>query len=156
MSKSKIEITKIHFGASLFQVDYKLNGKPMMASDEQVAESFDKAMQGLVSHAIDIKELPKEAAKPYRCNALSLSCASSKKGDSRGASISVTKVTATGKADNMSTAHCLYETHNSKAQVLPQKTVLDIKNAMVEAKKFITGHRDLTELYSQPDLATAV
>lgn len=155
MSKSKIEITKIHFGQELFRVNYTLNGKPMLASDDHVAESFDKAMRELIPHAIEIKELPEKAAKDYRCNVLSLSCVSKAEGDNRKASISLTKVTTAGKPDNLTTTSMHYEAINSKVTLLPEKTRLAIKNACMEAKKFIKGHRDLTELYSQPELKAA-
>lgn len=155
MSKPTIEITKIHMGSEITTVHYNLNGKAMMASDDRRAESFDKSMNALVSHCIKIKELPEKAGDDYRCNALSLTNRATEQGDNRSAVISITKITQDGKADNMSSGQRLYEAAKSGVEVLPQKTTLAIKNAVIEAKKFITGHRDLTELYSQPDLASA-
>ncbi len=156
MSKPSIEVTKIHMGSEITKVHYNLNGKAMMASDDHNAESFDKAMNALVPHCIAIKELPKNAGEGYRCNALSLTNKPSEQGDNRSVVISITKMTAAGKADNMSTSQHLYEAAKSGVEVLPAKTTQAIKTAVIEARKFITGHRDLTELYSQPELAAAV
>ena len=155
MSNTKIEIIKIHFGQELFKVNYTLNGKPMMASDDHVAESFEDAMKKLIPHAIEIKELPEKAAKEYRCNVLLLTCNVKEEGENRTASISLTKQTSAGKPDNLTTTAMHYEAINSKVTLLPEKTRLVIKNACMEAKKFIKGHRDLTELYSQQELKAA-
>jgi len=153
MSKPKIEVTKIHMGAEVTKVYYNLNGKAMMASDDHNAESFDKAMNALVPHCIEIKELPEEAGEGYKCNALSLTNKPVEQGDNRSVVISITKMTAAGKADNMSTGQRLYEAAKSGVDVLPAKTTNAIKKAVTEAKQFITGHRDLTELYTQLELA---
>ena len=153
MSNTKIEITKIHFGRELFKVNYTLNGKPMMASEDHVAESFDKAMKALIPHAIEIKELPEEAAANYRCNALSLTCNVKEEGENRTASISLTKQTTAGKPDNINTTVMHYEAISSKVNLLPEKTRAVIKKACAEAKKFIKGHKGLTELYTQLELA---
>ena len=155
MSKSKIEIIKIHFGQELFKVNYTLNGKPMMASEDHVAESFDKAMKALIPHAIEIKELPEGAEKNYRCNALSLTCNVKEEGENRAASISLTKVTTAGKPDNLTTTAMHYEAINPKVNLLPEETASAIKKACAEAKKFINSHKDLTELYTQLELKKA-
>jgi len=152
---TKLEITKVHFGTELFKVDFTIDGLPFSIADDNVSDEFDKAMDDIVPHVIDIKELPEKANKGYRCNSVSLSCNTSKKGVSRSTVLSATKVTSAGKADNISTAQCLYESDNPKAKVLPQKIVLSIKEVVRQAKLFIEGNRYLKRLYSEQDLPNA-
>jgi len=158
MSKNnpaKIEIVKIHFGQELFRVNYTLNGKPMMVSEDHVEKPFDKAMKAMIPHAIAIKELPEEAGKPYRCNVLSLTCSVKENGDNRTASISLTKITSAGKPDNLTTTARHYEAINPKVNLLPEDTRLAIIEACKQAKLFIKNHSDLKELYSQSELDIA-
>jgi len=155
MSDTKLEITNVHFGTEVFSVSFTIDALPFTVPDDNVSEAFDKAMSDMVPHAIDIKELPEKAAKGYRCNSVSLSTRSTKKGESRSAVISVTKVTSNGKADNMSTPQRLYESYNPKADVVPEKTRLAIKEVVRQAKLFIEGNRRLKRLYSEQDLPAA-
>ena len=155
MSKPKIEITRVHFGSELFKVNYTLNGKPMLASDDNVSDPFQKSMASLIPHAIEIKELPEESAKGYRCNVLSLTCVSKEEGENRTASIGLTKITRAGKTDNLITTAQHYEAINNKVNLLPEDTRLAMLEVRKQAKLFIKGHRDLRELYSQAELEIA-
>ena len=147
MSKPKIEITRVHFGSELFKVNYTLNGQPMLASRDSVSEPFEKAMAALIPHAIQIKELPEEAAENYRCNVLSLTHVIKETGENRTASIALTKTTTVGKADNLITPSRHYEAIDSKVNLLPEDTRLAIQKVCKQAKLFIHGHPDLRELY---------
>lgn len=149
------EITKIHFGAEIFRVEFQLDQLPFSASDDNVSEDFSNAMAAMVSHAIAIKELPKDSAKGYRCNAVSLTCKVTEQGENRTALISVTKITSGGKADNMSTPTRLYAAVKSDADLLPEKTILAIKEVRRQAHLFITGNRRLKKLYAQDELEAA-
>jgi len=154
--EQKLEIKGVHFGTEIFEVNYTIDGLKFCASDDNVSEKFEKAMKAMLPHLAEIKELPDEIAKDYRCNAVSLSCNSTSKGESRSVIISGTKVTSAGRADNLNTAKCLYDTHNAKAKgVLPQKAKLDIEELIRQAKDFIKGNRRMRRLYSQPDLEAA-
>jgi len=147
--KDRLEIVKIHFGASLYKVDFTLNSLDHSASAREVATSFKTAMAELIPHMIEIKELPKAASDNYRCNSLSLTVKTAEKGDIRKATISCTKITAAGKADNISAPQCLYESYKKEAEVLPKKACLAISEAVRQAKLFIEGHRDLKDFYGE-------
>ena len=149
------EITKVKFSPDMCQVEYTLDAFPFTASGEmdELTNEFIDSMCALPEHAIAIKELPKGADKPYRCNALSLSHRQSDQGINRKAVISCTKVTATGKADNISTPQVLYQAANTDADVVPEKAAFAIKEVVRQAKLFILGNRRLKKIYCQLELA---
>jgi len=113
-------------------------------------------MKAMVPCGIELKELPDKAGKEYRCNKVALTCDVREKGENRKVTISLTKKMANNKPDNLTTAGHHYEAINPKTGLVPEKIKLCIDEVVREAKKFISGHRDLTELYSQPELESAV
>lgn len=150
-----LEIIKVKFGTDLFRVDFTLDAFEHTVSDDNVSDEFADSMAALPEHATTIKELPKGADKPYRCNALSLSHKQVEGGINRKAVISCTKITSAGKADNINTPQCLYQAANPDADVLPEKASLAIKEVVRQAKLFILGNRRLKKFYSQPEFKKA-
>ena len=153
----KIEPTKIHFGADLVSVKHTLNGKPFLASafTDETPQEFKDAMKALIPHAILIKELPEKAGEDYRCNVLSLTCVVKEEGENRTALICLTKTTTAGMADNLSTPKRYYVAINQDVNILPEKTILAIREARRQAILFIEGNRDLKKLYSQEMISQA-
>ncbi len=146
-------ITKISMSKEMIKVSYTHNGRPQMVSDDTKDHAFQKAMDGLLTHLADIKELPSEAMEGRRCNALSISNTPSEEGDNLSGVISATKVTAMGKADNLSTPQCMFEKarKKGKTQVLSADAAEAINNAIDAAITFVKLNRHMRELYSDQE-----
>jgi len=155
MSEPKIEITKIHNSPELTTVKYTLDGCPMSLSSDSKIDTFEAALNALVPDAIAIKELHKNDAKGYRCNAVSITNKPGEEGDNRKVIISLTKTTAEGGADNLNTSARFFDCVKKDANLLPQKTIGRIQQVVRQAKMFIKSHRALQELYWQDELPIA-